>query len=400
MANLVDKILIRLVKCFDSSHWFVSRFIIKSLEFLLGGKSIAHPATIVVLRNCFFGDFIVTIPALRELRRCYPSSRFVLLTTTAFSKNWGRNSVDKGIFGVEDGLIDEVVVLSRNDIFKESGRGLIRSKIAADSLTITIALCYSGESLIARLKRIVLCKVLRLPFPHGLCEPVTLPFKKLDKWRVGRSDVLHQYQSALASISEVTRYSGSSNYSPQPNPVRNRSKNIGESLSIGLAPFSKQPVKQWPIERFVFIIEQLSKKFNINFEIYGGVEDICKSDNLVSSFSRQVKIKSFCGATSPAELRKRIENIDLLICVDSGPMHLACLTGTPLVAVFSQIALHQYWRPWGGRSATVSTNVACSQCGTQNGMCPNQTNACINNISDELVFSKTLEMLENNEEPS
>jgi ADP-heptose:LPS heptosyltransferase len=63
------------------------------------------------------------------------------------------------------------------------------------------------------------------------------------------------------------------------------------------------------------------------------------------------------------------------------------------VAIFSQITLHQFWRPWGPNSILIKNDVSCAVCETRSGDCPDGTKNCINNISVDEVLGKALSLL-------
>jgi len=61
------------------------------------------------------------------------------------------------------------------------------------------------------------------------------------------------------------------------------------------------------------------------------------------------------------EVAAAIKNIDLFIANDSGLMHLAAATGTPVVALFGPTNPY-YVRPWGVSYRVVRTDSDCSPC--------------------------------------
>lgn len=355
----------------------------------------AEPATIVILRHCFLGDFVVTIPALRALRQAYPYARIVFLTTTSLSSPRGERASASGIFDIEAGLIDEIVTYTYSDLRTEAGRSSIRERVGCHGPAVSLALSYSSEGLRSRLKRVVLCVLLGLPFPLGLRATRSLPAPRLfNRWRVGRIDVEHQYRAALSSVNQLFRSLGRSMVSLDLTyPTLARTRNH-ESMRIGIAPFTRQRVKQWPIESFAELIIRLSREGEVLFELYGAPEDREMSIRLLALVQGQANLTSSCGLLTPFQLRKSIENKDLLICLDSGPMHIASLVGTPVVAIFSQITLHQFWQPWGPDGHLVSNFVPCSQCDTRSSDCPLGTRACIDGISVDKVYDSVRTLMD------
>jgi ADP-heptose:LPS heptosyltransferase len=258
---------------------------------------------------------------------------------------------------------------------------------------LTVALCYSADSLLSRLKRVVLCRALALPFPLGLTGARTLPAQHwLNRWRVGRGNIAHQQDAATACVDEALRQLGMPAIPTTPValrslPVANR------ACVVGVAPFTKQPVKQWPLERFANVMRSLSGDMNVRFEIYGAAEERDQALQLDGMLGDSVSKVSLCGELTPQQLRKHVENVDLLLCLDSGSAHIASLVGTPVVAIFSQITLHNFWRPWGPQGSLISVDVPCAACDTRTGQCPLGTKACIDGVQADTVAQRVRAVL-------
>jgi ADP-heptose:LPS heptosyltransferase len=377
-----------LVKAIDSLHWAVSRWVLDAATALFTTKHRPFPRTVYVLRNCFFGDFIVAIPALRRLRTAFPKAEIVFVTAASFAAGWRDQPQTDDVFNIEPGLIDRIIRYTPKDLTRSSSRAALRARFLSRAEAITLVLCYPSESLRSRLKRIVLAKALGLPFPLGLTGTPTLPAPHwLNRWRMNRVDVEHTTTAALRCVDEALVSLG---LDPRLVEVatNQNSKHTGPTgrKLIGIAPFTKQPVKQWPLERFNATMRQLASDFDATFEIYGAPEEREQAKKLDRLLNGAVEARSLCGDLTPLELRNRIESLDLLVCLDSGPAHVASLVGTPVVAVFPQITLHNFWRPWGPGGVLVSTAVPCAACDTRSGQCPLGTKACIDGVSVEMVL--------------
>lgn len=339
--------------------------------------------TVFVLRNCFFGDFVVAIPALRRLRLAFPQAEIVFVTAASFAAGWREQPQSDDVFNIEPGLINRVIRFTAKDLSNVSARATLRSRLMHGAETVTLALCNPSESLRSRLKRIAFAKALGLPFPLGLTGTPTLPAPHwLNRWRLERADVEHTTAAALGCVEEALAHwvieprlaaSATLPRTLQRQPDRRR--------LIGVAPFTKQPVKQWPLERFSAVMRELAFEFDAHFEIYGAPEEIGQAAELDRLLDGTVIAESLCGKLTPLELRRHIESLDLLVCLDSGPAHVASLVGTPVVAVFPQITLHNFWRPWGPGGILVSAAVPCAACDTRTGQCPLGTKACIDGVT-------------------
>ncbi len=104
------------------------------------------------------------------------------------------------------------------------------------------------------------------------------------------------------------------------------------------------------------------------------------------------------GKTSLSELAGVIKSADLYIGADSGVMHIAAATGTPIIAIFgpSNAAAYGPWTPQS-RSVVVRSAPECSPCsyvghgvGLREG-CPART--CMRMVTAQDVIDHALDML-------
>jgi heptosyltransferase-3 len=108
--------------------------------------------------------------------------------------------------------------------------------------------------------------------------------------------------------------------------------------------------KRWPLANFVEVIAGLSQK-GFTVVTFLGPEE--------ADIAAEIKVALGPGATLVAEpsLRKfavMVAQLDLFICCDSGPMHLACAVGVRVLAIFRQRDLAR-WAPPPSVARTVSS---------------------------------------------
>lgn len=93
---------------------------------------------------------------------------------------------------------------------------------------------------------------------------------------------------------------------------------------------AKKRYRDWGIEKFASLIEKLThEKFHI-FLIGKGTEEETRGKILKGRFD----LYDFTGALSIKEIIFLISHSDVYFGADSGPLHLASLTRTPLVALY------------------------------------------------------------------
>lgn len=101
---------------------------------------------------------------------------------------------------------------------------------------------------------------------------------------------------------------------------------------IALNPQARWRTKLWEEERFARVGEILAHRHGARILVIGSPADLPP----VKRIARRMNPAPFvtAGRTDLRVLMALLRRIDLLVTVDSGPMHLAAALGTPLVALF------------------------------------------------------------------
>jgi len=105
------------------------------------------------------------------------------------------------------------------------------------------------------------------------------------------------------------------------------------SSNILLSPCSRHAAKNWPVERFAAVGKALHEKTGAELYISGIPEDRAACEELERRLPDGA-VHNLCGKTSLIELGGVLQAMDLVITVDSGPMHMAAAVGTPTLAIF------------------------------------------------------------------
>ena len=101
--------------------------------------------------------------------------------------------------------------------------------------------------------------------------------------------------------------------------------------------------------------------------------------------------RDFTNQTSLRETCALLNAATVLVTGDSGPMHLACAVGTPVVGLFGPTSRAWGFYPEGREDVVVEMDIACRPC-TLHGKtrCGNQR-VCMNAITPEYVFETLME---------
>lgn len=112
------------------------------------------------------------------------------------------------------------------------------------------------------------------------------------------------------------------------------------ALSIG----TKQPVNNWGDANWNAVLTGL-RDLDYGLVLVGGAQDRERSEVLGRGWSGPVN--NLCGRLSPRVSAAVLARTRVLLCHDSGPMHLAAAVETPCVAVFSRLNPPGKWFPAG-----------------------------------------------------
>lgn len=153
----------------------------------------------------------------------------------------------------------------------------------------------------------------------------------------------------------------------------------GDGPLIALAPGASWPSKRWPVERW--------QDLAVRLEGEG-----CRVVVLGQAGEGLARGVDLCGATSVREAACVLHAAALAVCCDSGLMHLALASGTPVVALFGPTDPDFLIRNEPRLTALRSTQ-SCSgvwnhatQVGAP-GACPEGHSCCLESISVEQVLT-------------
>jgi heptosyltransferase I len=112
---------------------------------------------------------------------------------------------------------------------------------------------------------------------------------------------------------------------------------------IGLVTGATRPQKQWPEAHFIRLIEKLWHQQGVSCVLLGGQEEAEKAERIARQVSAPVLVAS--GKTSIKELSAILDQLDVVVSADTGPIHLATARDTPVIALFGSTR-PQETGPW------------------------------------------------------
>ncbi len=90
--------------------------------------------------------------------------------------------------------------------------------------------------------------------------------------------------------------------------------------------------KRWLPENFSQLIKRIKQRFPINIAITGADKDKELAERIIRQSG--VEVYNFAGRTTLGQLGALMQEADIIITADSGPMHIAAAVGKKVIALF------------------------------------------------------------------
>ncbi|HEV7683348.1 MAG TPA: lipopolysaccharide heptosyltransferase II [Pyrinomonadaceae bacterium] len=289
----------------------------------------AKPIERIVVRGTnWVGDAVMTIPALRQLRRLFPNAHITLAT-----RPWAQ-----GLFAGVD-FLDELQVHEGSGL-----RSVVQQVRQWRKRNFDLAILFPNS-----LETALVASLARVPLRIGyatdgrqklLTHPLALP-----EWRESKHEVFY-YLKIIAELEWLIKQEqtfldnqpdGSLEVSDARKSVARdflRERGIRDEVPlVALCPGSiNSRAKRWPTDRYAALADRLIDELGAEVLLVGS-----KAESDVSlDVARQMrnKPKMLTGETDLAELVAILSLTDLLVTNDTGPAHIASALGRPTLVIF------------------------------------------------------------------
>lgn len=342
---------------------------------------------IVVFGTNWIGDAVMTVPALRELRRLFPDASISL-----FTRSWA-----EGLF-INASFIDDIIAFDRPTT---RIKGLWEQKEFLHDGSFDIAIIFPNSfqsaltAFLARVpRRIGYNKDVRGLL---LTDPVPVP-----EWK----NKLHEVFYYLELISEVERRILGTNTVMQTEPdctmeISDERKRGARSILAAAGVNGSKPIvalgvgstnsraKRWPVEKYAELNDRLQNDLNAAVILVGSPDEMDVSAKVHGTALRKPHILT--GSTSLAEAAALLGECDLMIANDMGLAHLAPAVGTSTLVIFGPTD-PETTRPFSPNASIIRHPVECSPCMLRD--CPID-HRCMTRISTDEVFELAKRTLTN-----
>jgi ADP-heptose:LPS heptosyltransferase len=156
---------------------------------------------------------------------------------------------------------------------------------------------------------------------------------------------------------------------------------------IGISPFAKHKGKTYPQEKMEAVIRELSKK-DVGIFLFGGSlfeRGICET--WAANYSNVISVLQLLTMEQEFVL---INNLDVMLSMDSAGMHLASLEGTPVVSVWGATQHYAGFLGYGqSEENIVADNIECRPCSVYGDRpCFRGDYACMHRIDPQVIVDR------------
>jgi heptosyltransferase-2 len=341
----------------------------------------------VVVRGAnWVGDAVMTVPALRELRRLLPRARVTLAT-----RAWA-----EGIFEGADFIDDFLVTGDTSNrpraVFAEARRWRARRFDLAVLFPNAFA-----PALVAALARVPA----RVGYVTQGRSALLTHRLQVPEWRGRRHEVFY-YLNVVAELERLlhgtSTVEGREPDTRLPAPeARGREASVllgelGVDASrplVALCPGSTNSrAKRWPAERFAAVADLLAENAAAQIVLVGAAEESDISEHV----ARLMRARPFMltGKTDLSQTAAVLRAADLLVTNDTGPAHVAAGVGCPVVVIFGPTN-PLTTRPFSHAAQVVRQPPDCAPCMLRD--CPID-HRCMTAVTPEEVFERARVALE------
>jgi len=127
-------------------------------------------------------------------------------------------------------------------------------------------------------------------------------------------------------------------------------------LVVGLHPGSKRKPRRWPVSSFASAASILRKKYGVKLVISEGPGENRLSRGLNALLGGNVPVLKPSSITGWAAVYKRM---NLFICGDTGPIHIAMAVGLPIVGIYGK-SDYSRWAPEDNPKLAIISGKGCS----------------------------------------
>ena len=324
------------------------------------------PRRILAIRMQALGDVVITLPYLKSLRNCLPARVRLDFLTRKEVADIPRNV----------GLFDHVYAIGggRNSRLQLLAALLLLPRLLMQRYDVIIDLQNSSISRIVR---------------RALRPTAWSAFDRFSPLAAGERTRLTVEATGLGR-NEADARLGLRQSCPAPPLLRAKGLDHPGRLVV-LNPAGAFATRNWEMRNYVLFARQWLQRWPDTKFLVLGTSFIAEK---AAFLQRELgeRLVNLVGQTTPWEAFALLQGATLVLSEDSGLMHIAWVSGAPVVALFGSTR-SDWSRPLGPRSVTLdSSDLPCGDC--MQAVCRRGDVFCLARRSPEEVLARAVSLLD------
>ena len=344
----------------------------------------------LVYRPGSLGDTLVSLPAIAEIRRQYPSHRLTLLTEgpIAGSTRVSPWTILKETEWFEDVHFYVVKPATTTDRWRNASLAM---RLRGNRYDDIFSLAPPRTSRQLRVDACIFRAVVGSRRYHAARSPAWPPAAE-------PSPVEHEGLRLLRIVAPDAGEESLGSYRlPLPAAEREESRQLLDALGVrsdhvlvGIGPGSGRATTTWPADRFAAVGSALLRQFgDLVLLAIGGSSERSLCGELCAGWGP--RSHNLAGQLSVFGSASVLSRCATFIGNDSGPTHLAAMVGTPCVAIFSARNAPGQWTPLGEHHVVLEDRPECAGCMLDT--CVDESNKCLTRIQAGQVFNEAASLI-------
>ena len=310
---------------------------------------------VLIRSSNWLGDAVMTVPAIRAIKRARPGTCVTMLTPEKLADVWKLiPEVDEVIsFPAPEGRGLVRTWNGTRQIFKVAG--LVRDRGFDVAVIFPNSLRTGLEAWLAKIPR-------RIGYaghaPRGMFLNEIVPVEKYSEENPATEPPPHQVHRYL----KLAKLIGAVIDGERDLGFRIAKREASSPVRVAVCAGAEYgAAKRWLPDRFAEVIRNISESTACHWHLVGTAKDHPVAAEIVTLAGNASNVENQCGSTTLAELIEVLKKCHLLVTNDTGTMHLAALLGVRTVAIFGSTE-PQLTGPLGSGHTVLRERVACSPC--------------------------------------
>ena len=332
---------------------------------------------VLVIRFSAIGDVAMTVPVLQSVARAYPDTHFTMLSNARFAPLFAGMPDNVSFLGV-DLKKDYHGFGAMFKLFLSLRKKHFDAVADIHRVLRTTALSFFYRLFFTKVRRIHKDRRSRKRLTRFKNKDLTPRLTSFDRYRIVLEKLGFKFDVEFSSIFG----NGKGDLSAIKNIVGNK-----ECPWIGVAPFAAHKGKIYPLYLMEEVVAQLDSAGVCRQFVFAYGKELAQVQEWAEKYRSVEMIDTSLGMAGELILRS---HMNVMLAMDSSNMHLASLTGTPVVSIWGATHPAAGFMGWGqDPDNCIQLDLPCRPCSIYGKKeCMYGDYRCLTGIDPDTIFSK------------